>query len=84
VPLCLRRPHKALTDLFWEAKVSVRDYWVVKKQGDNVVSVLVQSISRHNKIQAIGEVMECVGRAQCRVSVRDAFPREQMEQVQDA
>ncbi len=79
----ISRPHKALTDLFWEAKVSVRDYWVVKIQGDNVVSVLVQTISRHHKIQAIGEVnyareqvMECAGRAQCQVNVRDAFPRE--------
>jgi hypothetical protein len=82
---------QALTDLFWEAKVVVRDYWVVKKQGDTVVSVLVQTISRHHKIMAIGavnyareQVMECAGKAQCRVNVRDAFPREQIEQVQEA
>jgi hypothetical protein len=82
---------QALTDLFWEAKVVVRDYWVVKKQGDSVVSVLVQTISRHHKIKAIGavnyareQVMECAGKAQCRVNVRDAFPREQIDQVQEA
>jgi hypothetical protein len=81
---------QALTDLFWEAKVVVRDYWVVKKQGDMVVSVLVQTISRHHKIMAIGavndameQVMECADKAQCRVNVRDAFLREQIEQVQE-
>jgi hypothetical protein len=30
------------------------------------------------------QVMECAGKAQCRVNVRDAFPREQIEQVQEA
>jgi hypothetical protein len=80
-----------LTDLFWEAKVTVRDYWVVKKQGDNVISVLVQTISRYQKIRAIGaisyardQVNEGLGRAHCRVNVRDAFPKEQLEQVQNA
>jgi hypothetical protein len=82
---------QALTDLFWEARVMVRDFWVVKKQNDEVVSVLVQTSSRYQKILAIGAVNEArgmvregLGRAQCRVNVRDAFPREQMEQVQNA
>ena len=82
---------QALTDLFWEAKVMVRDFWVVKKQNDEVVSVLVQTSSRYQKILAIGAVNaarghvgEGLGRAQCRVNVRDAFPRKQMEQVQNA
>jgi hypothetical protein len=82
---------QALSDLFWEAKVMIRDFWVVKKHNDKVVSVLVQTSSRYQKILAIGAVNtargligEGLGRAHCRVNVRDAFPREQMEQVQSA
>jgi hypothetical protein len=82
---------QALTDLFWEARVMVHGYRVVKKQNDEVVSVLVQTSSRYQKILAIGavnaargQVGEGLGRAQCRVNVRDAFPRKQMEQVQNA
>jgi hypothetical protein len=68
-----------------------RDFWVVKKHNDEVVSVLVQTSSRYQKILAVGaintargQVGEGLGRAQCRVNVRDAFPREQMGQVQSA
>jgi hypothetical protein len=82
---------QALTDLFWEARVMIRDFWVVKKYNDEVVSVLVQTSSRYQKILAVGavniargQVGEGLGRAQCRVNVRDAFPREQMEQVLSA
>jgi hypothetical protein len=82
---------QALTDMFWEAKVMVRDFWVVKKQGDAVISALVQTSSRYQKILAIGAVntardmvSDGLGRAQCRVNVRDAFPREQLEMVQQA
>jgi hypothetical protein len=80
-----------VTDIFWEAKVMVKDYWVLKKQGDAVVSVLVQTASRYQKILAIAavndardRVAENLGRAQCRVNVRDAFPKEQLEMVQEA
>jgi hypothetical protein len=82
---------QALTDLFWEARVMVKDFWVVKKYNEEVVSVLVQMSSRYQKILAVGavnmargQVGEGLGRAQCRVNVRDAFPREQMGQVQSA
>jgi len=82
---------QALTDLFWEARVMIRDFWVVKKYNEEVVSVLVQTSSRYQKILAVGavnmargQVGEGLGRAQCRVNVRDAFPREQMGQVQSA
>jgi hypothetical protein len=82
---------QAVTDLFWEARVMIRDFWVVKKHNDEVVSVLVQTSSRYQKILAVGavntargQVGEGLGRAQCRVNVRDAFPREQMGQVQSA
>jgi hypothetical protein len=82
---------QALTELFWENKVMVRDFWVVKKQGDAVVSVLVQTASRYQKILAIGavnqardHVSEDLSRMQCRVNVRDAFPKEQLEMVQEA
>ncbi len=82
---------QALTELFWENKVMVRDFWVVKKQGDAVVSVLVQTASRYQKILAIGavnqardHVSEDLSRTQCRINVRDAFPKEQLEMVQEA
>jgi hypothetical protein len=82
---------QALTDLFWEARVMIRDFWVVKKHNEEVVSVLVQTSSRYQKIMAVGavnmargQVGEGLGRAQCRVNVRDAYPREQMGQVQSA
>jgi hypothetical protein len=81
----------ALTDIFWEARVMVKDFWVVKKQGEAVVSVLVQTASRYQKILAIAAVNEArdkvaeqLGRAQCRVNVRDAFPKDQLEMVQEA
>jgi hypothetical protein len=82
---------QALSGLFWEARVTVRDYWVVKKQGDTVVSVLVQTLSRYHKIRAVeavndvrDKISENLGRVQCRVNVRDAFPKGQMVQVQKA
>jgi len=82
---------QALTDLFWEARVMIKDFWVVKKYNEEVVSVLVQTSSRYQKILAVGavnmargQVGEGLGGAQCRVNVRDAFPREQMGQVQSA
>jgi hypothetical protein len=82
---------QALTDVFWEAKVIVKDYWVVKKLEGRVTSVLVQTISRYQKIRAIGainyarsRVSESLGTKDCRVNVRDAFPREQMAKVKKA
>jgi hypothetical protein len=64
---------QALTDLFWEARVMVKDFWVVKKYNEEVVSVLVQMSSRYQKILAVGavnmargQVGEGLGRAQCR------------------
>jgi hypothetical protein len=52
---------------------------------------LVQTASRYQKILAIAAVNEArervaenLGRAQCQVNVRDAFPKEQLEMVQEA
>jgi hypothetical protein len=47
---------QALLDLMWEARVAVQDFWVVKRQGDSIVSVLVQMSSRYQKILAMGAI----------------------------
>jgi hypothetical protein len=82
---------QALLDLMWEARVTVQDFWVVKRQGESVVSVLVQMSSRYQKILAMGainnareKVDSMLGRAQCRVFARDAFPQAQLDDVQAA
>ena len=38
---------QAILDLMWDARVTVQDFWVVKRQGEDVVSVLVKMSSRY-------------------------------------
>jgi hypothetical protein len=82
---------QAILDLMWDARVTVQDFWVVKRQGEDVVSVLVKMSSRYQKILAMGAVNQArekvsgmYGKAQCRVFARDAFPQAQLEMVQAA
>jgi hypothetical protein len=82
---------QAILDLMWDARVTVQDFWVVKRQGEDVVSVLVKMSSRYQKILAMGAVNQArekvssmYGKPQCRVFARDAFPQAQLEMVQAA
>jgi len=82
---------QVIVNLFRGYGVMVMDMWVVKRQGTEVVSVLVKFASRFQKILAMGAVndrraelnQELPRQAKVRVNARDAFPKEQIEAVQE-
>ena len=82
------RWNKAIGDLFIGEGVTVLDAWVVKKENNEVVSVLVKFPSRYQKVLAIRAVndtrdrLEREHKAKIRVNCRDAFPKDQMPAVQ--
>jgi len=67
----------------------VQDVWMVKRQGTEVVSCLVQFSSRFQKLLALAaltdlrmDMQRTMGRVSSnRVNARDAFPREQLDAV---
>jgi len=82
---------QVIVNLFRGYGVMVMDMWVVKRQGTEVVSVLVKFASRFQKILAMGAIndrraelsQEIPRQAKVRVNARDAFPKEQLEAVQE-
>jgi hypothetical protein len=82
---------KAIWDLYRGTGVAVQDVWGVKKENNRVVSVLVKFSTRYQKTAAISIVNEIradivnslPNRTRVRVSARDAFPKDQMEKVQE-